>query len=156
LFTWVLLLDGNEHWRIKKDVDKAVELFCRAAELGSVRAHSILGYIFNGFGRVRKPNAKAKQFYEKAALKGCGHSRYILGNMDANSGSFDRAIKHWLMAASQGHIEAIDSMKKALAEGKATKDHYRQALQGYKQYLDEVKSNHRDRAVAYSDVFKYL
>jgi hypothetical protein len=40
--------------------------------------------------------------------------------------------------------------------GSATIDHYAQALRGYEQYLEEVKSSQRDRAAAYSDEYKYL
>jgi hypothetical protein len=76
--------------------------------------------------------------------------------MDATAGSFDRAIKHWLIGASCGDVRAVNYIKKAMTMGKATKDHYAQALRGYKQNLDDVRSDNRDRAAAYSDEYKYL
>jgi TPR repeat protein len=149
-------LDGSENLSIKKDIDKAVKFFHRAAELGSAEAYHNLGTMyFNGHGVV-KDETKAKQYFEKAALAGCAASRHNLGNIDARAGSFDRAIKHWLIAASGGDIKAVNTIKEAVVKGCATKDHYRQALQGYLLWMDEVKSDQRDRAAANSDEWKYL
>jgi hypothetical protein len=99
---------------------------------------------------------KARQYYEKGAMAGCTDSRFNLGILDAEAGSFDRAIKHWLIGASCGEIRAVNHVKTLMAMGKATRDHYAQALRGYKQYVDEVRSDQRDRAAAYHDDFKYL
>jgi hypothetical protein len=70
----------------------------------------------------------------------------------------DRAIsiRHWLIAASQGSVNAVDTIKKVMTDGFATRDHYNQALRGYQLYMDEVRSDQRDRAAAYSDKYKYL
>jgi TPR repeat protein len=68
-------LDGDEDSGIKKDTDKAFELFHRAAELGSSLAYNNLGTMYyNGEG-VSKDEAKAKQYLEKAAIAGCAASR---------------------------------------------------------------------------------
>jgi hypothetical protein len=40
--------------------------------------------------------------------------------------------------------------------GLTTKDQYAKALRQYQTYLDEVKSDQRDKAVAHSDRYKYL
>jgi hypothetical protein len=79
-------------------------------------------------------------------------SRTNLGANDANAGNFDRA---WI-AASFGDIRAVNDIKKAMIMGYATKDHYTQALRQYQAYLDEVKSNQRDKAAAYAYNYKYL
>jgi TPR repeat protein len=107
---------------------------------------------------VSKDQTKAKQYFKKGAMAGCTSSRFNIGVFDAAAGGFDRAIKHWLIAASCGYVRALVEIKEAVITGDATKDHYRQALRGYQLYLDEVKSFHRDRAAAaaFSDVFKYL
>jgi TPR repeat protein len=51
---------------------------------------------------VSKDKAKAWQHCEKAAIAGCVTSRLNLGiELDKfNAGNFDRALKHWLIAAS--------------------------------------------------------
>jgi hypothetical protein len=61
-----------------------------------------------------------------------------------------------LIAANCGNIKAVDKIKDAMVEGNATWDDYDQALRGYEQYLEEVKSHERDRAAARSDKYKYL
>jgi hypothetical protein len=147
---------GHEGSGIKKDVDKAVKLLHRAAELGSAEAYYNLGALYHKGECVNKDEKKSKQYYEKGAMAGCADSRFNLGCMDANAGSFDRAIKHWLIAASSGDIRAVNNIKKATTMRKATSDQYDQALRGYQLHLDEVRSVQRDRAAAYSDEYKYL
>jgi hypothetical protein len=61
-----------------------------------------------------------------------------------------------LIAARGGDIKAVNTIKEAVVKGYATKDHYRQALQGFLLWMDEVKSDQRDRAAANSDEWKYL
>ena len=39
--------------------------------------------------------------------------------------------------------------------GHVTKDDYANVLRAYQEYLEEVKSEHRDKAAAFSDNFKY-
>jgi hypothetical protein len=145
---------ASKYVNIKKN--KAVKLFHRAAELGFVEAYNDLGAMYDKGIGVSKDVTKAQQYYEKGAKAGCTFSRFTLGIIDAKACSFDRATKHWLIAASSGDIRAVNEIKKAMVEGNATKDHYAQALRGYKQYLDEVRSPHRDRAAANNDWFKYL
>jgi TPR repeat protein len=135
---------GSEY--IKKDVDKAAKLFHSAAELGCTRAYNSLGTIYHKGEGVNKDEIKAKQYCEKAAMRGNSSSRINLSSMDANAGRFDRAIKHLLIAASQGDVIAVNYMKKAMVAGDATKEHYAQALRGYKQAVDEIKSEQRDKA----------
>jgi TPR repeat protein len=149
----MMYLNGDERFSIKKDIDKAVKLFHRAAELGSAEAHHSLAYVYDEGAGVNNDGTKVKQYYEKAAMMGCVSSRFNLGCIDAETGSFDRAIKHWLIAASGGDIHAVNYVQTAIAKGKATRDDYAQALRRYKQYVDEVRSDERDRVAAYSDQF---
>jgi hypothetical protein len=144
-------LDGDEFLSIKKDTDKAAKLFHRAAELGSSKGYTNLALMYyNGEG-VSKDESKAKQYYEKGAMAGSVLSRFNLGIIEADAGRLDRAIKHWLIAANCGEIKAVDNIKKAMARGHATR-----ALRGYQQWVNEVKSDQRDRAAAYSDEYKYV
>jgi TPR repeat protein len=92
---------------------------------------------------VSKDQAKRRHYHEQAAIAGDSSARLNLGCVDADNGNFHRAIKHWLIAASSGNMRAINDIKRAVILGHATRDHYAQALQGYKQYLDEVKSEQR-------------
>jgi TPR repeat protein len=147
-------LHGNKG--MTKDLDKTVKLHHRAAELGSSDAcHNLALRYYQGDG-VSKDETKGQQYFEKGAMAGCASSRFFLGFNDVYAGSFGRAIKHWLIAASQGNVLAVNSIKEAVVTGVATKDHYQQALRGYLQWMNEVKSDQRDRAAAYSEEYKYL
>jgi len=42
------------------------------------------------------------------------------------------------------------------SKGHATKADYTKALQSYQAYLDEIKSDQRDKAAAAHDSFKYI
>jgi TPR repeat protein len=152
----MLYLLGDEDLSITKEIDKAIKLLHRAAELGSAEAYNSLGVLYGRGDDVSTDEAKANQYSEKAAMAGCVNSRIVLGNIDAKAGSFDRAVKHWLIGASCGDIRAVNRLKEAMIDGGATRDDYAQALREYKQYLDQVTSYQRDRAAAYSDQFKYL
>jgi TPR repeat protein len=127
----VMYLEGDEVLSIKKDTDKVVKLFHRAAELGSANAYHNLGSLFfHGNNGVSKDEAKAKKYFEKGAMRGCASSRFSLGALDANAGSVDRAIKHWLIAASSGDIMAVHLMKRAMVKGDATRDDYAKLFEG--------------------------
>jgi TPR repeat protein len=82
-------------YRIKKDSDKAIKLFHRAAELGSAYACGFLAVSYmNDSDGVIKNEAKAVQYCEEGAILGDRASRTNLGGDDANAGNFGRAIKH--------------------------------------------------------------
>ena len=83
-------------------------------------------------------------------------SRHRLGCIDANAGNFDRAIKHWLIAASFGNIRALNDIRFLYIDGIASKDQYAQALREDQLYLDEVRSGQRDKTAVDSTRYKYL
>jgi hypothetical protein len=140
---------GDERLSITKDMDKGLKLLHRAAELGCTEVYSNLGAIYYKGDGVNKDKAKAKQYYEKGAMAGCTTSRLHLGIFEMEASSFDRAIKHLLIAASGGENAAVDVIKQLMAPGIATRDHYAQALRGYLSCLDEIRSPQRDRGAAW-------
>jgi TPR repeat protein len=81
---------------LQRDHAKAIELFTKSAELGCSEAHRALGN--NEDGDMKK----AKFHLEAAAMLGHENSRCNLGNIEAQSGNMERAVKHWTIAASAG------------------------------------------------------
>jgi hypothetical protein len=153
--------NGNEHYSVKKDINKGLKLLYCAAELGSPEACTLLGSIYHRPNSYNcddaiKDKEKAKKYYEKGAIGGCAFSRFNLGCMEASDGSSDRAVRHWLIAASCGVIYAVNKIKEAMVMGLAMDDYYSQALRGYEKYLEAVRTDKRDEAAAYSDKYKYL
>ena len=98
---------------------------------------------------------KAIHYYELSAMKGHSIARHNLGYLDEESGNVDRAVKHYMIAASSGLHGSLNNIRYLFKDGHATKEEYLQALQSHQAYLNEVKSSQRDEAAAYDDDLKY-
>lgn len=138
---------------------EAFKFYHRAADLGSSGARRFLSIMYgNGHNknivsvlsdyglRVSNDEIKSKKYLELAAMAGCSLSRYTLVLDEIDAFRFDRALKHSLIASSCGNIIAVNTVRSFLREGVATRDQYAQALRGYQQYLNEVRSDQRDQA----------
>ena len=82
-------------------------------------------------------------------------ARHNLGCAEARVDNWDRATKHWLIAAGDGYDDSVKHIQLLYKAGYATKDDYASALQNYQAYLDEIKSDQRDTAAAADDRYKY-
>ena len=81
--------------------------------------------------------------------------RHNLGVHEEESGNTERALRHWMIATKDGNLGSLKCIKRMYGYGDATKDDYANALQSYEAYLNEIKSDQRDEAAAYSDEYKY-
>ena len=140
---------------LSQDYDKALELWHRAGELGNAEAYNNIGNVYwygRGAGRDEK---KAIHFWELAAMGGNVFARYNLGVSEVKAGNIGRAVKHLMIAAGSGDNASLKKIKQMYTNGHATKDDYAKALRAHQAYLDEIKSDQRDKASAFSDTFKY-
>jgi len=78
-----------------------------------------------------------------------------LGAKEYNAGNYDNALKHFMIAVRGGHTRSVKVIQQLYMNGHATKDHYTNALQSHQAYLDEIKSDQRDKAAACNDEYKY-
>ena len=131
---------------LQKDMEKAVELFTEAADLGSIEALFNLGYAYDIGRGVEQDEAKGIQFYEKAAMQGHAESRYNLGCCEGIKGNRDRAVKHCMISAKMGHKISLETIQRQFMRGNATKEQYTEALKGYQDAVEEMKSHDRDEA----------
>ncbi|EJK74465.1 hypothetical protein THAOC_03854 [Thalassiosira oceanica] len=115
---------------LQKDMRKAFDLWEEAAELGS----------------IKKDKATAAQFWTKAAMQGHAESRHNLGYHEGDKGNHGRAVKHWLISAKMSLKGSVETIKKMFMAGLATKEQYAEALKGYQDAVEEMKSNDRDEA----------
>ena len=139
-----------------QDMDKALELLHRAAELGYASADRSIGYAYDMGNGVEVDKKKAYHYYELAAMKGDLGARHNLGAMDIEAGNMDRATKHYMIAVrSSGYSKSLDGIKQMYSNGHATKEDYKRALQSYQTYLGEIKSVHRDKAAAADENYRY-
>ncbi|EJK65128.1 hypothetical protein THAOC_14055 [Thalassiosira oceanica] len=88
---------------LQKDVSRAIALWTKAAELGSVKALYNLGVAYNTGEGVQQDTVKAVEFYEKAAMQGSADARHNLGCCEVRMGNSDRAVRHFLISAKMGH-----------------------------------------------------
>ena len=131
---------------LQRDMRKAVELWEEAAELGSIKALFNLAVAYSRGEGVEKDEAKAVEFYKKAAVQGHVESRTNLGCYEWDKGNDDRAVRHFLISAKMGEKKSLDKIKNMLMGGFATKEQYAQALRGYQDAVEEMKSHDRDEA----------
>ena len=134
---------------------KALELWHRAAELGSAEAYHNIGIAYRIGRGVERDEKKAEHYYELAAMGGIVTARHNLGVVEGNKGNMDRALKHWMIAVKGGDYNSLKNIEILASGGDATKDDYANALRSYQAYLEEIRSDQRDKAAAFRDVYKY-
>ena len=137
--------------RSQKDMRKAVELWTEAAELGSIEALYSLGVAYDRGDGVQQDRAKAAELYKKAAMQGHVESRHSLGKHEGRKGDYNRAVRHILISAKMGHLESLENIKQMFMGGVATKAQYAEALKGYQDAVEEMKSHDRDEAKRFLD-----
>ena len=96
----------------------------------------------------------AKHYYKLAAIGGDVMARFDLGCFEKQEGNMNRALKHWHIAAECGHVDSLHCIREMYSDGHATKEDYGRTLQAYSTYLDDVKSDQRDRTEV-SYLFSY-
>jgi len=50
-------------------------------------------------------------------MRGSEGARYMLGLLEQDDGNMNRAIKHWMIAATAGHDSSIMAIKRGFASG---------------------------------------
>ena len=123
----------------------AFEYFTKAAELGFVEAHSRLAELYQDGKGVEKDIGKEVYHLEKAAIGGHPHARHNLGAHEWKNGNKERAVKHWIIAATQGEDTSIKALMNAFKKGYVEKDELAAALRSHQAAVDAAKSPQRER-----------
>ena len=131
---------------LEKDASRAFELWTEAAVLGSVDAYFQLGHAYEDGHGVEQDVAKGIHFYEKAAILGHSMARHNLGWLEYNNGNYDRAVRHLLISAKMGYTNSLEGIKNLFTRGNATKTQFAEALKGYQDAMEEMKSPDREEA----------
>ncbi len=128
------------------DIDSAFEYYTKAAELGDMEAHGSLAQMYH-MGRCgEKDEKKAVYHYEEAAIGGHPDARYNLASIEWKNGNTERAVKHMVIAAIQGHDNSLDMVKHFHQYGIASKEDFEAALRGHQAAVDAMKSEQREAA----------
>ena len=77
-----------------------------------------------------------------------GHvaSRHNLGSIEAENRNYQRAMKHFVIAAKCGNKDCLHYVKVGFRQGHVTKEDFEKTLRDYQASCDETKSEQRDRA----------
>ncbi|EJK48193.1 hypothetical protein THAOC_33033 [Thalassiosira oceanica] len=131
---------------LAKDVPRAIELWTEAAELGSLDAHYQLGVTYYYGDGAREDKPRGVRHWQLAAMKGDVKSRSFLGTDEFIKGNCELAVQHWLISAKMGDEDSLNYIKNMFMDGHATKGQYAEALWGYGDAVEEMKSHQRDEA----------
>ncbi len=126
--------------------EKAFEYYRKAAELGNLDGHYNLSLLYEEGKGVEKYKKKEVYHLEEAAIGGHLNARYNLGVDEANNGRYERAVKHFIIAAKLGDDDASDKLKIGFAHGLVSKEEYAAALRGHQAAVDATKSQQREKA----------
>ena len=99
---------------------------------------------------VEVNSEKSTYYLERSAILGNAHARLALGTHNTIDGNMNAAAKHFMIAARQGHPEALKEVKELFLKGYVAKDEYANTLRANQNCVDEMKSDDRDEAGAFS------
>ncbi|EJK56952.1 hypothetical protein THAOC_23062 [Thalassiosira oceanica] len=131
---------------LTKDVPRAIELWSEAAELGSIDAHYQLGVAYYAGVVVEEDRPIGINHWQQAAMKGHVKSRYNLGIVECENGNCELAVQHWMISVKMGDQRSLNAIKDMFKDGDATKAQYAEALLGYRDAVEEMKSPQREEA----------
>ena len=134
----------------RREYDRALEYYTKAAELGNAESHFSLSHRYREGKGVEKDKKKEVYHLEEAAIGGHPYARHNLGIHEENNNRFDRAANHFIIAAKLGYDDALDAVKKYFAHGFVSKEDFEAALRGHQTAVDETKSAKREEAYTFS------
>ena len=130
----------------KGDNKRAFEYWTKAAKLGDADAHCRLALLYQLGERFEKDEGGEIYHLEEAAIGGHPIARYHLGWHENNNGNVERAVKHWIIAASQGDGESIKELMDMFKMGFLEKDVLAAILRAQKAAVEATKSPQRETA----------
>ncbi len=140
----VAIREEGKRYFNKEDYDTALEYYEKAAELGDAEAHSLLSVMYHEGRGVEKDMKRFFYHAEHAAI--AGHPGHNLGYEEKRNGRFERARKHFIIAANLGFHTSLLGVKELYADGHASKEEYFDALRAYQAAIDATKSPEREKA----------
>mmetsp|Transcript_8095 Transcript_8095/g.12293 ORF Transcript_8095/g.12293 Transcript_8095/m.12293 type:complete len:288 (+) Transcript_8095:2-865(+) len=133
----------------ERDYERAFEYLTKAAELGGAEAHYTLAVMYDEGKDVEKDEKKEVYHLEKAAIAGNPYARHNLGCYESERCKYERAVKHWIIAANLGHEGSMQNVKEAYRSGLVSEEDFDSALRGHQAAIDATKSPQRDEAEAF-------
>ena len=140
--------------RKKGEYQRAFEYFSKSAELGNTEAHYKLSLMYYHGQGVEKDEGKEIHHTEEAAIGGHPLARYNLGCEEMDNGNIERAVKHWIIAATQGEVHSMKTLMDAFKMGLVSKGDLATALRAHHTAVEATKSLQRLEAEEYHRIRK--
>ena len=83
---------------------------------------------------------------EEAAIAGDPMARHNLAVYEGINRRFERAVKHFIIAANLGYDDSIKALKVGYAAGVVSKEEFAAALRAHQAAVDATKSAQREAA----------
>jgi hypothetical protein len=128
------------------DYDGAIEYWTKAAALGNIVAHHNLSLMYRTGHCVEKDAKKELHHLEQAAIGGNPSARYNLGCYESERFKYERAVKHWIIAANLGDTDSMKMVKEGFQGGSVSKDDFAAALRAHHAAVNATKSPQREAA----------
>ena len=154
---WMKRVEANDPFAIcymgsvqynEGDYTAAFEYWTRAVALGEVHAHYQLSCLYRKGEGVDKDEEKELHHLEKAAIAGHPKARHNLGCFEGRNGQYNRAVKHYIIAAKLGENDSLKCAKDMYKAGHVKKEDFAAALRGHHAAVVAMKSPQREKATA--------
>ena len=125
----------------------ALDYLTKAAKMGDAVAHYVLGVMYHQGGGVEQDMKKAIHHYEEAAIGGHTEARHNLGTIENNNYlRYERAVKHYIIAASLGFDRSLSALQDLYKNGKVKKEDLAAAYRAHHAAVEATKSSQREEA----------
>ena len=114
--------------------------------MGDAEAHWNLSWLFRNGEGVKKDKTLEMYHLEEAAIAGNPFARTLFESREWECGRFDRAVRHWIIAANLGDDKSLQRLKESYKDGHVSKEDFAAALRGYQAAVDATKSPQREEA----------
>jgi hypothetical protein len=131
---------------LEGDYTIAFKYLTKAAKLGDAGAHYHLAIMYCEGHGVEGDVEKEVHHLEQAAIAGHPAARYNLGCHEGENGRFERAVKHWIIAANLGDEDSIRALKACYKDGHVSKDDFAATLRAHHAAVEAMKSPQREAA----------
>ncbi len=148
----IALCEMGKKCKEEGDYEGAFDYFSKAAALGEAGAHYNLSVMYDKGEGAEKDRKKEMHHLEEAAIGGHPYARYNLGVEEGRNGRYERATKHFIIAANLGY----EGVKENFRRGFVSKDDYAAALRGHQAAVDATKSKQREEAYSFFKEYNRL
>ena len=125
----------------------ALDYLTKAAKMGDAESHYQLGEMHYAAQGMERDMKKAIYHYEEAAIGGHTTARHNLGTFENNNYlRYDRAVKHYIIAASLGFDPSLSALQDLYKIGRVKKEDLAAAFRAHHAAVEGTKSSQREEA----------